>query len=311
MIVQQCETGVVDIQQLRCFLAVAEELHFGRAAERLHMTASPISRIVKDLEKELGAELFIRGYHQIQLTPAGQELARRVPPLLAEFHRLRNEIHLIAAGADRVVRLGASHLSPPAILDAVVESVEAGRRLEVTLGPSADLLPGLARGELDAAVVHLPVDDPAIDSLPLASYRFFVAMRRDDPLAGRAELAVADLAERTIAMFPMSLQPVAMQHMRDELAGKGLRNMRMLPHADTAMVAAHVRRSGDLTFTLDPANGGSSRVYDDPAFVIVPLTDAPEFRLGLAWPADRAKDPVVAGVVEAIQDHWSQGEQVI
>src|SRR3954454_17226179 len=103
----------MDIQQLRCFLAVAEKLHFGRAAERLHMTASPVSRVVKDLERELGADLFIRGYHQIQLTPAGRELARRVPPLLAELDRLRGEVQSVAAGEDRVVRLGASHLSPP------------------------------------------------------------------------------------------------------------------------------------------------------------------------------------------------------
>ena len=301
----------MDIAQLRCFLAVAEELHFGRAAERLHMTASPVSRIVKDLERELGAELFVRGYHQIQLTPAGRELARRVPPLLAEFDRLRSEIQLVAAGESRVVRLGGSHLSPPAILDAVVECAEKGnpgRTVDVTLAPSSELLPALGRGELDAAVVHLPVDDPAMEALPLAAYRFFVAMRRDDPLAGRASLGLADLADRTVVTFPLSLQPAAMEQMRDGLISRGLRRVRMLPGADSAMLAGHVRRTGDLTFTLAPETGGSARIFDDPAFAIVPLTDGPPFHLGLVWLGARVADRVVTGVVETVRERWSRGE---
>ena len=301
----------MDIQQLRCFLAVAEELHFGRAAERLHMTASPVSRMVKDLERELGAELFIRSYHQIELTPAGRELARRVPPLLAGFDRLRSDIQLVAGGEDRVVRLGGSHLAPPEVMDAVVECAEkgcAGRTVDVTLAQSADLLPRLSRGELDAAVVHLPVDDPGMQALTLASYHFFVAMRRDDPLAVRESVSLADLAERTVVMLPLSLQPLAMQQMRDELAAKGVHNVRPLAGADPAMVAGHVRRHGDISFTLAPSTGGSARIYDDPAFAIVPLTDAPRFRLGLVWLTARAADRVVEGLVEAVRDRWSQGE---
>ncbi|MFC4063542.1 LysR family transcriptional regulator [Actinoplanes subglobosus] len=301
----------MDIQQLRCFLAVAEELHFGRAAERLHMTASPLSRIVKELERDLGTELFIRGYHQIQLTPAGQEMVRRVPSLLAEFDRLRNEVLIVAAGADRAARLGTSHLAPPGVVDAVVESVEKSRRAEVTLGPSAILLSAITRGELDAAVVHLPVDDPGVEALPLASYRFLVAMRRDDELADRTEIAVADLAHRDVVSYPLTLQPLAMQQLRDELVAKGLHQLRTLPHADSALIAAHVRRTGDLTFTLAPETGGSARVYDDPAFAIVPLTDGPKFHLGLVWMAHRAADAVVAGVVDAVRARWVDGEMTI
>jgi DNA-binding transcriptional LysR family regulator len=301
----------MDLQQLRCFLAVAEEMHFGRAAERLHMSASPVSRIVKELERELGAELFVRGYHQIELTPAGRELARRAPPVLAEFDRLPSEVRLVAAGQARVVRLGGSHLSPPEILDAVVECAEKanpGRRVEVTLAPSAELLPALSRGELDAAVVHLPVGDPAMDTLTLASYRFLVAMRRDDALAGRDVLTLADLAERTIVTYPFTLQPLALQGLRDELVSRGLRHFRLLARADAAMLAGDVRRTGDLAFTLAPETGGSARIFDDPAFAIVPLNDGPQFHLGLVWLGGRAADRVVGGTVGAVRERWSLGE---
>lgn len=299
------------MQQLRCFLTVAEELHFGRAAERLHMTPSPVSRSVKDLERELGAELFVRGYHTIQLTPAGRELALRVPPLLAGFDRLRSDVQLVAAGEDRVVHLGGSHLSPPRILDAVVECAEEGnpgRRVDVALAPSAELLPGLSRGELDAAVVHLPVDEPVMATLPLASYRFNVVMRRNDPLAGRESLAVAELSDRKVVTLPFSLQPRAMQQMHDELMSKGLRHLRPVAGADSAMVAGHVRRTGDLTLSTAPEAGGSARVFDDPAFAIVPLTDGPQFHLGLAWLTARAGDPVVSDTVAAVRKRWSAGE---
>lgn len=301
----------MDIAQLRCFLAVAEELHFGRAAERLHMTASPVSRIVKDLERELGADLFVRGYHRIQLTPAGRELARRVPPLLADFDRLRSKVQLVAAGEDRVVRLGGSHLSPPGILDAVVECAEKGnpgREVDVALAPSAELLPRLERGELDAAVVHLPVAEPAMMSIGLASYHFMIAMRHDDPLAGRDSLSLTDLADRTIVTYPLTLQPLAMQGLRADLLRRGLRHFRLLAGADAAMLAGHVRRTGELTFTLSPETGGSARIFDDPAFALVPLVDAPRFRLGLVWLAGRDADRVVRGVVAAVQDRWSHGE---
>jgi len=82
----------VEIHHLRYFVAVAEELSFSRAAERLHMATSPLSRRIKDLERELGAALFVRGYHQVSLT----EIGRRILPLAAElvdkFDTLRSTV---------------------------------------------------------------------------------------------------------------------------------------------------------------------------------------------------------------------------
>jgi DNA-binding transcriptional LysR family regulator len=303
-------TCLVEIQQLRCFLAVAEELHFGRAAERLRMTASPVSRMIKDLERELGTELFVRAYHQIELTPAGRELAVHVPPLLAALDRLPGEIQRVAAGETRPMLLGGSHLSPPRILDTIVDCAEKSvldRRVDVTLGPSAELLPAVLRGELDAAVVHLPLGDPRVDVLPLASYRFLVAMRRDDALASHESLTIGDIADRTLVTFPLALQPVAMQRLRDELLGRGMHRFRLLAGADSAMLAGHVRRTGDLTFTLAPETGGPARVFDDPAFVVIPLLDGPSFVLGLAWLADRADDPVISGLLDELRQRWPDG----
>jgi DNA-binding transcriptional LysR family regulator len=139
----------MDLQQLRCFLAVAEELHFGRAAERLRLTPSPVSRAVKELERELGAQLFVRRYHDVQLTSTGNELLGRVREIVDSVDGLAS----LAADAaraegarERPVRIGGTYLSPPAVFDrfvAVVEEAFPGRQVDVTTAPSSELLPEL------------------------------------------------------------------------------------------------------------------------------------------------------------------------
>ena len=77
----------MELRHLRCFLIVAEELHFARAAERLHIDQSPLSRTIKELEEELGARLFIRTTRSTQLTRAGRQLLEHVPRIFTAFPR--------------------------------------------------------------------------------------------------------------------------------------------------------------------------------------------------------------------------------
>src|SRR5215213_4623171 len=107
----------MDLQQLRCFLAVAEELHFGRAAQRLHLTPSPVSRAVKDLERELGVELFVRRYHQVDLTPTGEQLVDRVRAIIDGVDSLKSAAAVAAGSSQRNVRIGGTYLAPPAVMD--------------------------------------------------------------------------------------------------------------------------------------------------------------------------------------------------
>ncbi|MEV0383172.1 LysR family transcriptional regulator [Nonomuraea sp. NPDC050643] len=299
----------MDVQQLRCFLAVAEELHFGRAAERLHLTPSPVSRAVRELERELGAELFVRRYHQVELTAGGTALVGRVRDILRQLDGLKEALD--EASGTRVVRVGGTHLCPPAVMDRfllVAEERFPAHQIAATMAPSAELLPALERGELDAALVHLPLDRSDLDALVVARYRFSAAMRADDPLATASELRLRDLTHRTLTVGPPSPQPLAMNRLHRRLRDAGITSFHEMPGHDAVMLASHVRLSHGLTLTLDPRNGGSARVFDDPAFAVVPLRDDLEFLLGVAWCRSRAgQDEVVRGLIQAVRQEWAAG----
>ncbi|MBT2231953.1 LysR family transcriptional regulator [Nonomuraea sp. NEAU-A123] len=299
----------MDVQQLRCFLAVAEELHFGRAAERLHLTPSPVSRAVKDLERELGVELFVRRYHQVELTSGGTVLVARVRGILEQVDGLKEAVHQASATESRVVRVGGTHLCPPAVMDrfvAVAEQRFPAHPVDVTMAPSAELLPALERGELEAVLVHLPLDRLELDSLVVARYMFAAAMRADDPLAGAPELTLKDFAHRTLTVGPPTPQPVAMNRLHQRLKDAGITSFHQMPDNDSVMLASHVRRSHGLTLTLDPRNGGSASVFDDPAFAVVPIRENLEFLLGVAWRRSRVeRDPLVSGLVAAMREEWA------
>ncbi len=299
----------MDVQQLRCFLTVAEELHFGRAAERLHLTPSPVSRSVKDLERELGVQLFVRRHHQVQLTTTGELLVDRVRSIIDQIDGLKAVASEAMGSPQRVIRIGGTYLCPPTVMDRFVSLIEEtfpGRTVDVTAAPSSELLPDLEHGRLDAALVHLPLERPDLDSLVVARYTFWLAMRADDPLAESHALSLADLADRTMTIGPPTPQPVAMNRLHAYLRDAGIRSFHQMADNDATMLASHIRRSRGLTLTLDPASGGSARIFDDPAFEVVPLHDDNlEFLLGLAWRRrDVVTDDVVRDIVHAGRTEW-------
>jgi DNA-binding transcriptional LysR family regulator len=305
-----------DVHQVRCFVTVAEEAHFGRAAERLHLTPSPVSRAVKELERELGAALFIRRYHQVELTPAGEQVLTAARVLLADFDALRDLAGAVSRRAPRVIHIGGTHLAPPALFDRVIglaEELAGVRPVDIHVASSAELLPEVESGAIELALVHLPADRPGLDSLTLARYQFLVAMRSDDPLAAAGAVRLAEITDRTFAITSPKVHPLAMNRMHQYLADAGITKLHRLADNDTALLASYVRRGHSLALTLSPASGGASRVFDDPAFALVPLRDdGLEFTVGVAWRRDRAEsDDDVAGLVRAVRRAWPDGPGLI
>jgi DNA-binding transcriptional LysR family regulator len=167
----------IELRQLRYFVAVAEELHFGRAAERLHMSQSPLSRAIRELERELGLVLFVRTTRRVELTPAGSALLERARPALAEidaaFEDARRaaqpEGGTLAVGHTPFTRLQAMRIAE----ELAREHPEVQLRLEEDVTP--ELLRQIAGHELTAAVVM---------ETPAAARRYGVRIDtlRDEPL---------------------------------------------------------------------------------------------------------------------------------
>jgi len=110
----------MELRHLRCFQAVAEELHFARAAERLHIDQSPLSRTIKELEEELGARLFVRTTRSTQLTRAGRKLLEHVPRIFTALEQARDSVKSAANGFHGQLRIALSDGVTPSRLPALL-----------------------------------------------------------------------------------------------------------------------------------------------------------------------------------------------
>ncbi|MGW6511572.1 LysR family transcriptional regulator [Streptomyces niveus] len=148
----------------RHFAVVGEELHFGRAAERLGMAQPPLSQRIRELERELGVELFDRSRRQVRLTPAGDVLLGEARELLAGVGRMRELVAGAARGEYGTLRVGVPPELPGSVLGAVLTEFAAKApdvRLELREFTSAERLELLAGHGLDAGLVHHPLDPAA------------------------------------------------------------------------------------------------------------------------------------------------------
>ncbi|NMM88221.1 hypothetical protein B2J88_28360 [Rhodococcus sp. SRB_17] len=298
----------MDLSHLRCFVAVAEELHFGRAAARMHLTASPVSRMIKELERELGGELFVRRYHEVQVTPLGRALLERVRDVLRGI----DQLDVVAAefvNGNRVMRIGGTHRAPPAMTDSFIAVVEDGAApcsVDFVVAQSADLIADVEKGHLAAALVHLPINTDLLDSVIIGSYSFVVAMLADDPLASSEVLALEDLAHRTLTVPPATPHPFAMRRVRQRFVESGIKKFHRMPDYDTVLLASHIRRNKGITISLHPSTGGAAGIFADPGFAVVPLSDELELHVGIVWNRELVDlDPLLQSVVASIKATWT------
>lgn len=171
----------MELRHLRCFLAVAEELHFARAAQRLHIEQSPLSRAIKELEEELGTRLFIRNSRNTHLSRAGQMFLEHVPRIFISLQQARESVKAVAAGYDGQLRVALSDGIPPPRLSAFLmqcreEDPEVDIHLvEVPLsqqveGLRADLYDvGFAQSNEvgDGLLAELAWSDPLVVAVPV------------------------------------------------------------------------------------------------------------------------------------------------
>lgn len=202
----------IDMRLWRQFAAVAQELHFGRAAQRLHMTQPPLTQAIAGLERTLGLQLFDRTKRRVQLTPAGAALLPQVLDLLDRAQALPAQARAAAAGEVGRLRLAFVSTAGFGLLPQWVRGFRAqwpGVRLELIEATGDVQLQALARGDIDAGLLlHTPGQaPPALQSLCVAQEPLVLAMPDRHPLAQLPVLHLHDVLPEPLVIFPRSILP--------------------------------------------------------------------------------------------------------
>jgi DNA-binding transcriptional LysR family regulator len=191
----------VDLRKLRYFVAVAERLHFGRAAEALHIAQPVLSRQIKALEDDLKAQLFARDKRATELTPAGRQLLAEARPLLANADALRRRVARAARGPGTFT-IG---FMPGLIVTDAVRAM-LGRHPQLTVDVLRtnwdDQTEVIHDGRADVSYIRLPADQSGLQSQPLLTEPRVAVLPDDHRLTGKAVVSIADLADDHLLQDP-------------------------------------------------------------------------------------------------------------
>jgi DNA-binding transcriptional LysR family regulator len=272
----------MDTAEIEVFLTLAEELHFGRTAERLYMPQPKVSRLIARLERRTGGELFDRTTRRVRLTPLGEQLRGQLQPAWAQITAALDAARIAARGVTGLLRVGGSITAGgPALTGLVGEFCARYPDCELTLHTVTAMDPytPLRRGDVDVLVHYLVLDEPDLTAGPVIEYRDRVlAVGRGHRLAHRESVSVEDLGDEQVhenaPPFPETLYDAIVP--RFTPAGRPIR--RTYPWRTNEDVFTAVAR-GQIVY---PVMSGVA-LFTRPDFVLIPIRDLPALPLGLIW----------------------------
>ncbi|MFF0731183.1 LysR family transcriptional regulator [Streptomyces chartreusis] len=286
----------LDLRKLRYFVAVAEELHFGRAAERLHIAQPVLSRQIRSLEDELGAEVFDRGRRGTLLTPAGKQLLEDAVPLLASAQALVRRVKSSAQGTQSLtIGFMPGITVTPAMVAFTAHHPDVNVRLLRTTWE--DQVAVLLDGRADVGIVRLPIDRQGLEVRPLFREPRVVMVPVGHRLADRRSVTVKDLAAEHLLQ-----DPDAVPEWRDvalELQS-GERPEVPVIHQVEEKLELVAAGAGICVLPLSTAN-----FYTRPDVIPLPVDDLVPNEVALAWVAAR-RSPLIRDFAAAAADTLAQ-----
>jgi DNA-binding transcriptional LysR family regulator len=200
----------MELRHLRSFVAVAEELHFGRAAERLHIAQSPLSQQIQRLERQVGAMLFERNRRKVELTDAGNAMLTHAREALAQADLAETAARAAAAGRAGTLRIGFLGSAALAILPRIVPPWRASApdaTLELVEGSSGEHIRALHDQRLDVAFVRPPTATAGLIVHPVWQEQVVAVLPASRDLSRRDPLRLSDLADEPFVLFPRNSAP--------------------------------------------------------------------------------------------------------
>ncbi|MDX6314622.1 MAG: hypothetical protein QOF84_4480 [Streptomyces sp.] len=273
------------VRDLRYFVAVAEELNFTRAAERLFISQPALSKQIRQLEEGLRARLFDRDRRAVALTAAGQALLPRASELIRSWDEAQRAVSDAAAADAAVLTVGLSTSIGRGLLHGVRERFaerRPGWQLQYRQINWDDATAGLAEGRVDVALVWLPVPgQEGFRTRTVATESRWVAMRDDHRFAGRDEIAFDELLDEPFLALPPSAGPL-----RDHWLAVGQRGGR------APRIGAVVLNAEETFAAVEEGSGivllaaGNAEIYRRPGITALPVTGLPPTELAVAWRPD-------------------------
>jgi DNA-binding transcriptional LysR family regulator len=199
-----------ELRQLRAFLAVAEQLHFGRAAAQLNISQPALSQQIQLLERDAGAPLFIRTSRMVELTPAGHALAETAPLVILEAERAQRRVDQAATGSSGLLIIGSVNTALASITPRIMRALRAqvpDLRLELYHMDTAAQLTALADRRIDIGVVREAAASRTLDNERLVSEPLVVVLPEGHPLAAAETVSPRALADEPFVLWPRMLGP--------------------------------------------------------------------------------------------------------
>jgi DNA-binding transcriptional LysR family regulator len=272
----------MDTAEIEAFLALADELHFARTAERLHVSQPRVSRLVATLERKVGGKLFERTTRQVHLTPLGKQLLDRLGPAYAEMEAALGEARDSARNVEGTLRLGCPISIGGPALSLMLERFSARYpRCEVTLYDQLleDPYGPLRRGDVDVLVNWLVLDEPDLTIGPVIEYRErVVVVGLGHRLAGRESVSWEDLADEETH----GNQPLMPSKLFDEIippatpSGRPIR--RTYPWRSTEDNIQMIAQGLIIHTSM-----ADVPLFQRPNLKMIPISDMPPTPLGLIW----------------------------
>jgi DNA-binding transcriptional LysR family regulator len=203
-------SGMVELRHLRYFIAVAEELNFSRAAQRLHMAQPPLSAAIRQLERELGVDLFIRTTREVRLTDAGHAFLEGARRTLAEADRAAEDAKRAEAGELGRLRIAYSWSTRFETLPALGRAFRArhpGVELLAQEMWNARMAPAFANGSIDLGISLCPEIASDLELAPIRKERLVALLPQAHPLAREDSIPLSSLAEEEFVLFPREIAP--------------------------------------------------------------------------------------------------------
>jgi DNA-binding transcriptional LysR family regulator len=276
----------IEVRELRIFLALTDELHFGRTAERLGISQPGVSEAVRILESRLGVKLFDRTSRRVRLTPAGEELKRRLAPALAAVEQALAQTSELSRDVRGLLCIGFVLTTEGPALSRLVAAFHArypGCETRMQEVETFDAYRALRRGDIDVLCNWLAVDEPDLTAgTAFAHFRRAVAVAAGHRLARMSTVSVEDLAGEEVALPPRTTPPAVYDLIVPPRtpSGRPIRRTRAVQTINEILSAVAAGSIVHPTSSAVP-------IFDRDDIVLVPMADLPPLPLGLVWCTSR------------------------